>query len=58
MRLALIKFLSLVILGTAGSAWAGAAMAERAAAPEPIRVRVLTIETVSVPVCDAETLHL
>lgn len=55
MKLALIKFVAMVILGTAGSAYAGALMADRAeAASEPIRVRVLTIETAAF--CDAEAL--
>lgn len=46
MKLALMKFVAMVVLGTAGSAYAGALMADRAeAASEPIRVRVLIIET-------------
>lgn len=55
MKLALIKFVMMVVLGTAGSAWAGALMAEWAeAASEPVRVRVFTIETAAL--CDGQTL--
>ncbi len=54
MRMAMIKFVALVILGTVGSAYAGATMADREpAAPEPIRVRVLSIgEVAAVDVCE------
>ena len=57
MKLALIKFVAMVILGTAGSAYAGALLNDRAEeAAEPVRVRVLTIETAAATVCDGEVL--